>query len=146
MPNEPLTKVCFYVVAHADDWQLFMQPNAYNDIAASGSKVVFIITTAGDAGADEAYWRAREEGAKSSVRFCLAPLASLAQRSGTKEFNSHGINFWSVNNVTCYFLRLPDGNLDGNGFGARGYQSLSKFMLRQIDTIGAVDGSTTYRS
>ncbi|MEJ7679281.1 MAG: hypothetical protein WKG06_15780 [Segetibacter sp.] len=81
-----------------------------------GSKVVFIITTAGDAGAGETYWLAREEGSKSSLRFCLAPLAALSESSGTKEFNQHTINYWSVNNATCYFLRLPDGNLDGNGF------------------------------
>ncbi len=146
MPNELPTGVSFYVVAHADDWQLFMHPNAYNDLIASDSKVVFIITTAGDAGADETYWGAREEGAKSSIRFCLAPIAALSQSNGTRIFNNHSIIYWSTNNATCYFLRLPDGNLDGNGFSTRNYQSLSKLKAGHISTITAVDYSTTYQS
>ncbi len=146
MPNEQFTKISFYVVAHADDWQLFMQPNAYNDLVAPGSKVVFIVTTAGDAGAGETYWLAREEGSKSSLRFCLAPLAALSESSGTKEFNQHTINYWSVNNATCYFLRLPDGNLKGNGFSLYHYSSLLKFRGGQIFTITAMDNSATYNS
>lgn len=146
MPNEQFTEVSFYVVAHADDWQLFMQPNVYNDLVAPYSKVVFIITTAGDAGFSETYWTSREEGSKSSLRFCLAPLAALSESSGTREFNCHNINCWSVNNSTCYFLRLPDGNLNGNGFDAHRYQTLSSLRTRQISTITTIDNSTTYHS
>src|SRR4051794_39951989 len=101
------TKVSFYVVAHADDWQLFMQPNAYNDLMDPGSKVVFIITTAGDAGGTKAYWDAREEGCKSSIRFCMAPITAVMETSGTKEFSDCTISYWSANNAKCYFLRLP---------------------------------------
>jgi len=146
MPNEQFTEISFYIVAHADDWQLFMYPNVYNDLVASGSKVVYVITTAGEAGADERFWAAREEGTKSSLRFCLAPFAALLQSSGTREFNHHNINYCSIKNSTCYFLRLPDGNLDGNGFTAHNYQSLCKLKAKQISTITAVDNSTTYNS
>ncbi len=146
MPNQEFTKIAFYVVAHADDWQLFMQPNVYNDLIEPGIKVVFVITTAGDAGFEKTYWAAREEGSKSSLRFCLAPLARIVESSGTKEFNHHIINYWSGNNASCYFLRLPDGNLDGNGFTLYHYQSLSKFRSGQINTITSVDSSATYNS
>ncbi len=146
MSNKQFTEISFYVVAHADDWQLFMQPNVYQDLVAAGSKVVFIVTTAGDAGAGETYWIAREEGSKSSLRFCLAPLKTLTESSGTREFNCHNINYWSVNSVTCYFLRLPDGNLDGNGFLAQHYQSLSRFRSGGVSAITAVDNSATYHS
>lgn len=146
MSNQQFTKISFYVVAHADDWQLFMQPNAYNDLVVPGSKVVFIITTAGDAGTGETYWAAREEGLKSSLRFCLAPLAALSESSGIKEFNQHTINYWLANNATCYFLRLPDGNLDGNGFSLYHYQSLYRLRSEQISTIIAIDTSATYIS
>jgi hypothetical protein len=40
----------FYVVAHEDDWQLFMGLNAALDVPAPDSKTVFVHTTAGDAG------------------------------------------------------------------------------------------------
>ncbi len=146
MPVEPSAEISFYIVAHADDWQLFMQPNAYNDLVAANSKVIFIITTAGDAGAGEKYWRAREEGCKSSVRFCLAPLANFAETSGTNDLNTHTIHYWLANNASCYFLRLPDGNLDANGFSSLGYQSLHKFCEGLISTITAADNSTTYNS
>ncbi len=146
MPNQQFTNVSFYIVAHADDWQLFMQPNAFNDLVAPGSKVVFIITTAGDAGAGETYWAGREEGLKSSIRFCLAPLAAFEESSGTKEFNQHTINYSLANNATSYFLRLPDGNLDGNGFSLYHYQSLSKLKSGQISTITAIDNSAAYKS
>lgn len=146
MAEEQFTKISFYVVAHADDWQLFMQPNAYNDLVAPGSKVVFIITTAGDAGAGETFWLAREEGSKSSIRFCLQPLEALSESVGTREFNKHTINYWTANNATCYFLRLPDGNLYGNGFSQNHYQSLSKFRGEEISAITALDNSTTYKS
>jgi LmbE family N-acetylglucosaminyl deacetylase len=143
MPEEQFTKISFYIVAHADDWQLFMQPHAYNDLVAPQSKVVFIVTTAGDAGGNKSYWEAREEGMKSSIRFCLAPF-NLTELSGTREINTHAINFSTINNVTNYFLRLPDGGLDSNGFLAQGYQSLSKLKSGQHGIISAVDKLATY--
>jgi len=146
MSNESYTKVSFYIVAHADDWLLFMQPNAYNDLVSSNNRVVFIISTAGDAGEDEKYWRGREEGTKSSIRFCLAPRIRLFESHNTKDFNGHTISYWSSNNVICYFLRLPDGNLNGNGFSKYNYESLSKFRAGYINSITALDNSTTYNS
>src|SRR4051812_15484392 len=104
MANKLYTEISFYIVAHADDWLLFMQPNAYKDLVASDNKVVFIISTAGDAGEGEKFWRAREEGAKCSIRFCLAPRVSLFQSNNTKEINGHVINYWVLNNIACYFL------------------------------------------
>jgi hypothetical protein len=145
MTNELYAEVSFYIVAHADDWQLFMQPNAYKDLVASGHKVVFIITTAGDAGNEVQYWRAREEGCKSSIRFCLAPLSALAESAGTRKCNHHEIYYWAANNAICYFLRLPDGNIDGSGFSKYNYQSLPKFSNGIINSITAIDNSTTYR-
>jgi hypothetical protein len=142
----PINKISFYIVAHADDWQLFMCPNVYNDLTAPDCKVVFIITTAGDAGMGEKFWLAREEGLKSSIRFCIAPLAAKAESDGEREFNSHKISFCEINNTTTYFFRLPDGNLDGHGFAACSFQSLSQFKSGQINTIGAIDNSATYQS
>jgi len=136
--------VSFYVIAHEDDWQLFMNLNAYADLVKSNSKVVFIYTTAGDDGQGATYWQPREEGAKSSVRFPVATLGKLTESSDTAAFNGHTINRWSVNNATSYFLRLPDGNGDGSGFPLYGYQSLHKLHQGTISAITAVDNSATY--
>jgi hypothetical protein len=40
----------FFAVGHADDWQLFMNPEAYKHTNGISNKSVFIHTTAGDAG------------------------------------------------------------------------------------------------
>jgi len=144
--DETYANVSFYIVPHADDWQLFMQPNARNDLIDNNKKVVYIFTTAGDAGKEDIYWKAREEGAKSSIRCCLLPFGSLNESSGTKMFHSHNINYWTCNNVISYFMRLPDGNMDGNGFARYKHHSLSKFATAKIDTLTSVDDSTTYSS
>ncbi len=57
------TITSFYVVAHPDNWQLFMNPNAYHSVKNEDEKTVFIHATAGDAGAGmgkENYTQARE--------------------------------------------------------------------------------------
>lgn len=146
MPDKEFSKVSFYIVAHADDWQLFMQPNAYDDLVEPGTKVVFIIATAGDAGFGETFWLAREEGLKSSVRFCISPYATIKESTGTLKFSEHSINYWLLNRASCYFLRLPDGNLNGAGFDQYNYQSLSKLKTSVINKITAVDNSTIYNS
>jgi hypothetical protein len=56
------------------------------------------------------------------------------------------VHYWSANTTTAYFLRLPDGNLDGNGFEETGFQSLSKLISGQTDAIETVDHATHYES
>jgi len=137
-------RICFYVIAHADDWQLFMHQNVLEDIWSPRCKVIFIITTAGDAGRDKSYWMAREEGLKSSVRFCLAPISPLSEFPGNNIFNGFNIHWWTLNNSTSYFLRLPDGNLDGNGFASNNFQSLAKLESGEINVLAAVNNSAVY--
>ncbi len=146
MFDNNFNEISFYIVAHADDWQLFMCPNVYNDIVAQQSKVIIIITTAGDAGLGEKFWKAREEGTKSSLEFCLSASGKFLSSGGVKIFNEHSVNYWKINNATVYFLRLPDGGLDGNGFEASNFQSLSKLRSENIHSITATDHSTTYKN
>lgn len=146
MHDKHFSKISFYIVAHADDWQLFMQPNAHKDLISEHTKVIFIVTTAGEAGFDENYWTSREEGSKSSIRFCLAPSATITETSGIRKFNDHDINYWSANNATFYFLRLPDGGLNGHGFSNYDNQSLGKLERGETDNLRAVEKSTTYHT
>jgi hypothetical protein len=139
------SEIAFYIIAHQDDWQLFMNLNAYHDLVNSTCKVVIIHTTAGDEGQGPTYWHPREIGAISSARFCLAPMGLPAQgTTGIRTFNNHTINYWSACNATCYFMRLPDGKGNGNGFQLYNYQSLTKLENGKIPTITAVDQSTVY--
>src|SRR5690348_15487814 len=69
-------KVSFYFAAHEDDWQLFMNPSAFQDVLGGAGKTVFVYVTAGDAGLGTGdggrkrpYYLARENGAEEAVRF-----------------------------------------------------------------------------
>ena len=70
-----------YVSAHPDDWQLFMNPNAYKSVANPENKVIFLHTTAGDAGHGMGfndYTLAREEGSLRAIRFMCNSLVEDA--------------------------------------------------------------------
>lgn len=145
----------FYVAAHEDDWQLFMQPNAFNDAQSSSVKVVFIYLTAGDAGCAAGciqndgvtpYYAARENGAMRAARFVGtrpdgAPATAI---QSTLFVNGHWIVRRRFNNTFSWFLRLPDGNGGGGGFSGTGNVSLRKLYTGEIGSITDVTGLTTY--
>lgn len=133
------------LVAHQDDWQLFMGDLVMNQVEA-GSHAVFIYLTAGDDGRDSTYWETRERAALQSTRLAagLAQADSAAIKCSTVEILRHPIRKCAIANTDSYFLRLPDGNRDGKGFAGHAYQSLRKLRTNRIAAITAVDGSTTY--
>ncbi len=139
----------FYVVAHEDDWQLLMTPNAYDDVVAPGAKVVFVHLTAGNGDfgtgpANSPYYIAREEGAQRAVRF-MANVDTSTETPvlGAVTVNGHAVLRYRYKNTASYFLRLPDGGFDGSGFASSGSGSLSKLRLG-VASLAAIDGSTTY--
>lgn len=146
------TKV--YVSTHPDDWQLFMNPNAYNDLQNPENKVIFLHTTAGDAGCGTgctSYYKAREEGSLRAIRFMSNAInPELKQGSQMNEtrvlINGHLILRYSYANAVAYFLRLPDGNVTGVGYPTHGNASLKNFYESTIPTLVAIDGSTKYLS
>jgi hypothetical protein len=147
--------VSFYFAAHEDDWQLFMNPNAYRDVHRPSTKVIFIYLTAGDAGAglgnagrSQPYYLARESGAKLSAKF-LADAANdtpVIALNGVGAYAGHPISKWIYGNTISYFLRLPDGNPQGTGYSTTGFQSLKRLRDKAISGITAIDSSTTYRN
>jgi hypothetical protein len=146
--------VAFYFSAHQDDWQLFMNPDAYNDVQSSTTKVVFVYLTAGDGGAGTGndgrahpYYMARENGAKASVMFMADaryPHPAVAAESA-EIVGRHTVQRWLYGNTVSYFLRLPDGNMEGTGYPSTGMQSLKRLHDDPISALTAIDGSATYR-
>ena len=130
------THTLFYTVAHQDDWQLFMNPNAFHDThQVPDSKVVFIYLTAGDAGYRTSpvpghivpYFRAREIGANEAVRLMATPsrincegcIDEYGQRLRSRWVHISDRWWYRVvryRNTVSYFLRLPDGNANGGGY------------------------------
>lgn len=133
--------VAFYVTAHEDDWELFRGEVAYDDVNSAVNKIVFIHTTAGDAGRKDGWWEAREQGAVSAVRSALGSEPLTTQ--DVQSFNGHPLQRYVCGNAVIYFMRLPDGTPEGTGYESTGYQSLSQ-LRDSSKPITAVDGSTTY--
>ena len=133
------------VVAHQDDWQVFMGDVVANRIKV-GDSVTFIYLTAGDDGRDSLYWRTRERGALQStlVAAGVRPSDSAIGCSMTR-VAEHEVQECLVGSTRSYFLRLPDGKRNGAGFGLHSYQSLRKLRAGRITAISAIDGSTSYR-
>lgn len=148
-----LESISFYVVAHQDDWQLFMAKSAYQDVTNTKNKTVFITLTAGDAGIGNGstalipYYQARENGSKLSSKF-LADITTQADKSEVNTFvyaNSHKIACTKYKNTVNYFLRLPDGNASGGGYPKTGNQSLKKLYEKAVPYVISVDSSATYQ-
>jgi LmbE family N-acetylglucosaminyl deacetylase len=143
--SNPPTSADVFVVAHQDDWQLFMGDVAMKQITA-GSHAVFIYLTAGDDGRDPIYWKTRERAALQSNRLAMGIPApgSSAIKCSKVEIHAHSIQKCAVGNTDSYFLRLPDGKRNGKGFARYRYQSLRKLRTNRITGITAVDSSATY--
>ena len=146
-------KVSVYFAAHEDDWQLFMNPSAFQDVLDGASKTVFVHVTAGDAGLGTGqgnrkrpYYLARENGAQEAVRFMADTDHEPSVRNESSAMvNAHRIFRIAYRNTVSYFLRVPDGNIKGEGFADTGFQSLLRLHKGAIAKMTAVDGSTEYR-
>jgi hypothetical protein len=146
-------KVSFYFAAHEDDWQLFMNPSAFEDVINGAAKTVFVHMTAGDAGLGmgrggrkHPFYLARENGAATAIRFMadaddIPAVRTVAHMS----FNGHSIYRVSYRNTVSYFLRVPDGNPLGTGYQHTGFQSLKRLADGDNTTLAAIDGSAVYR-
>lgn len=131
------------VVAHADDWQVFMA-DAVVERIKSGRRPVFIYLTAGDHGRDSVYWQQREQAALQSTRVAIGAALETAARCDTAIVAAHAIARCYLGSSLSYFLRLPDGNRDGAGFRRNRFESLRKLRTDRIADISAVDGSSRY--
>ena len=89
-PPPPTPALSVFVVAHPDDWQLFMNPDAFHAMNEPHEKAVFVHVSAGDAGQGVGgeptpYYLAREEGALRAIRFMAnAVNATAALGADTK--------------------------------------------------------------
>jgi hypothetical protein len=145
-------KVSFYFAAHEDDWQLFMNPSAFQDVINGAAKTVFIHMTAGDAGLGmgrggrkHPFYLARENGAETAIRFMADADDIPANKAvSNKPFNGHPIYRVSYRNTVSYFLRVADGNPQGGGYEHTGFQSLKRLANGENSTLAAIDGSTVY--
>ena len=79
---------CRFTLLLEDDWQLFMNPSAFEDVTGGAAKTVFVHVTAGDdglgvgsGGRKRPYYLARENGALDAIRF----MATLTRCRSTNQ-------------------------------------------------------------
>ena len=134
-----------YVVAHEDDWQVFMGDVVVEGLR-TGAPATFVYLTAGDDGRDSVYWRTRERAALASLRVAAGTSIERADSADCRNvaLRGHSVRRCVLGNTDSFFLRLPDGNRNGAGFARYSHQSMRRLRARKISAITAVDGSTTY--
>lgn len=148
--------ISYAVQADADDWQLYMGSNLMTDLT-NGNKMVYITITAGDEGKGNTifngsaipYYKARELGSVYSAKFASDVTSvyrglDLPPVQGTSIINGHTIAKYIYRNTVSYFLRLPDGGVNGDGYTGTGFKSLKKLKNGTITSLSSIDGATTY--
>ena len=133
------------VIAHADDWQVFLGDAIVERIKA-GRRPVFIYLTAGDHGRDSLYWQQREIAALQSTRVALGGAPLTSAECDTVHLGAHVIRRCTLGPSQSFFLRLPDGNRSGRGFARNQFESLRKLRSTLGATMHAVDSSASYAS
>jgi hypothetical protein len=150
----PTPTLSVFVVAHPDDWQLFMNPAAFHAMDEPHEKAVFVHASAGDAGRGlggepTPYYLAREEGALRAIRFMAnAVNATAALGTDSKpeavERAGHEVARHAYANAVAYFLRVHDGNIvNGNDFQEHPL-SLQRLRSGAATETKAIDDSTRY--
>ena len=135
------------IVAHQDDDLLFLSPDLAHDIK-KGNCVRTIYITSGDSGIDSSYWLSREQGSQAAYSTMTGLKSPWIQR--VVIVANH--EYIRVSNpqkngyISLISLRLPDGNLKGQGFSASHYESLSKLESGKIGSIRSVTGQSVFTS
>ena len=153
-PPRPALSV--FVVAHPDDWQLFMNPDAFHAMNEPHEKAVFVHVSAGDAGKGVGgepipYYLAREEGALRAIRFMAnAANATAALGADTRpegvDRAGHKVARHTYANAAAYFLRIHDGNIvNGDDFQEHPL-SLQRLRSGASAETRAIDDSARYAS
>ena len=143
-----------YVCAHPDDCFLFMNPNLYDDIVDASNKVVVVYLTSGDAGFAfstegdaTAYPNARELASIDATQWMADvgkdPIQAHLEKE-TTTIAGHVIPRIGYANTVSYFLRLPDGNMYGDGFERYHHESLRKLKSGEIERITPIDDGAPY--
>ena len=133
-----------FIVAHQDDWQLFMGDVAFK-AARRGNHLVLVYLTAGDENQATDYWRTRERAALQSTRLAAGISADTGATECTSSVvQSHAVRRCQMANTVSFFMRLPDGGRGGFGFERNAFQSMAKLRAKTISAIRTVDGSAAY--
>jgi len=150
----PKPTLSVFVVAHPDDWQLFMNPDAFHAMNEPHEKAVFVHVSAGDAGKvmggePTPYYLAREEGAMRAIRFMAnAANATAALGADSKpeavDRAGHKVARHTYANAVAYFMRIHDGNIVTGDVFQEHPLSMQRLRSGASGETKAIDDSTRY--
>lgn len=135
------------IVAHQDDDLLFMNPDLSHDIQA-GRCIRTVYVTAGDGGGGSYYWLGREKGSEDAYSSMLGSDVAWVERI-VQLSNGQLVTIANPRGnlkVSLVFLRLPDGNLKGQGFPQYHNMSLSGLEAGHFPALEATDKQSRYTS
>ena len=150
----PTPTLSVFVVAHPDDWQLFMNPDAFHAMNQPHEKAVFVHVSAGDAGKGTGgeptpYYLAREEGAMRAIRFLANAVdATAALGADSKpvavDRAGHKVARHTYANAVAYFLRIHDGKIVNGNDAVEHPLALDRLRTGASTETRAIDGSARY--
>lgn len=140
-------KTIMQIVAHQDDDLLFMSPDLIRNLNQDDC-IRTIYLTAGDHGFHKPYWISREDGAKAAYAKGLnikqPHWKTQLYQISDKKYISVAQLKESSGKISLLFLRLPDGNLNGEGFDASKKESLSSLNSGVTTQLNSVDSQSKY--
>jgi len=132
------------VIAHPDDDLLFMNPSLAKQMAVHCVRTVYV--TAADDGRDSNYWMGRQRGIEAA--YAEMANADNIWTDTTALIDKHTVlvgTLASRPSVSLVFLRLPDGNVHGEGFPSTGNVSLEKLSKGPAsEELRTIDGQESY--
>jgi LmbE family N-acetylglucosaminyl deacetylase len=129
------------VWAHYDDDLIFANP-ALQQAMDAGDCIRTVFVTASDAGRGSAYSEKRELGILRAYN-TMRGQQGLWSPTHVTLLSGAVLQQWSPDgdpDITVAFLRLPDGNMTGEGFAATAHTSLSKMRNGAIPALAPIDG------
>ncbi|HSX06779.1 MAG TPA: PIG-L family deacetylase [Candidatus Saccharimonadia bacterium] len=139
-------KAVLSFVAHQDDDLLFMNPD-HLQVLRGGGCLRTVYLTAGDDGWGSTYWLAREKGAEAAYDTMAGHGSSLWIERYILVNGHEYIRMASPRGkpgISLIFVRLPDGNMSGDGFLKTHHQSLAQLESGAIGKMTSVDGQSSY--
>ncbi|KAF0686641.1 Aste57867_21565 [Aphanomyces stellatus] len=126
--------VHFYIVAHQDDWQLFMSGSLFASLGDATTKVVVVYTTAGDDDQTDGWWQAREAGTLAAAQVWVERFGLFDSRRDTAPYAASGHRLTAVNmgNIKTIFSRISE-----SGFGD---------LLDKTKAATPLDNTPTYKN
>jgi hypothetical protein len=146
-PFPNATSGSIYFSAHPADTLLFQNPDLFHEFYVFKC-ITTVVFTSADRGIIGNFSNSLERGLEAAYSYMAGAStgekAWIETRVKLNEKMVLSRSLKDMPNVQIFYLRLPDGRTDGEGYDANEGESLKKLYRKKINTIAAIDGSEKY--